>query len=272
MADGIFASKVSATRDANLATNPIFVQLTDGTAVLGVTSGSLDVNLTGSTGSITVTATDLDIRDLTHVSDSVQIGDGTTLADVLDGTVDALYVAITDGTETLAIDASGYVTANINGTVTVTATDLDIRDLTDASDSVSIGDGTDTLAVNTDGSINVNVVSGVQSDEFHDYNTATPAADSTSNLDYTVSNTTGLLTSVICSSSGDAKFELQSGPLASLATDAVIFLTGKEGDTKQVFFDPAIEATGTTPTFRVIATNRENQANDVYVTFVGRDI
>jgi hypothetical protein len=64
-------------------------------------------------------------------------------------------VQVTDGTDTLAIDSSGYITANINGTVTVSATNLDIRDLTHVSDSVKIGDGTDFLAVNTDGSINV---------------------------------------------------------------------------------------------------------------------
>ena len=45
MADGNFASKVSATRDANLVTNPIFVELTDGTTAIGVTSNALDVNI-----------------------------------------------------------------------------------------------------------------------------------------------------------------------------------------------------------------------------------
>jgi hypothetical protein len=40
-------------------------------------------------------------------------------------------------------------------TITVTATDLDIRDLTHVSDSIKVGDGTDFLAVNADGSINV---------------------------------------------------------------------------------------------------------------------
>ena len=38
----------------------------------------------------------------------------------------------------LAIDGSGFITTNVNGTVTVSATDLDIRDLTSASDSVEI--------------------------------------------------------------------------------------------------------------------------------------
>jgi len=38
----------------------------------------------------------------------------------------------------LLIDSSGHITSNINGSVTVSASDLDIRDLTSASDSVEI--------------------------------------------------------------------------------------------------------------------------------------
>ena len=38
----------------------------------------------------------------------------------------------------------------------VSATDLDIRDLSHTQDSIKIGDGTDFLAINADGSINVN--------------------------------------------------------------------------------------------------------------------
>lgn len=53
------------------------------------------------------------------------------------------------GTNLLAVAADGSVTA------VVTATDLDIRNLTHVSDSVQIGDGTDLLTVNADGSINV---------------------------------------------------------------------------------------------------------------------
>lgn len=117
-------------------------------------------------GSVVVTATDLDIRALTN-ADVVTIEDGGGSITV-DGTVAATQsgtwsvdldagaeVIITDGTDTLAIDASGFITANINGTVAVSATDLDIRDLTHVSDSVQVGDGTDLLAVNADGSINV---------------------------------------------------------------------------------------------------------------------
>lgn len=66
--------------------------------------------------------------DLSHVDDSVKIGDGTDF---------------------LAVNADGSINA------VVAATDLDIRDLSHAQDSVKIGDGTDFLAVNADGSINI---------------------------------------------------------------------------------------------------------------------
>lgn len=51
------------------------------------------------------------------------------------------------------------VDANIiNASLTVNATNLDIRDLSHVQDSVKIGDGTDFLAINADGSINTNAI------------------------------------------------------------------------------------------------------------------
>ena len=65
------------------------------------------------------------------------------------GTHDTIDVSISNGTYRAAIDSSGYFTININGNVTVDATDLDIRDLTSASDSVAVTtvkpDGTNTM-------------------------------------------------------------------------------------------------------------------------------
>lgn len=115
------------------------------------------VNSTGALwvtmdGDVNVTATDLDIRDLDGATDTVNLNDGTN---------------------SLVIDSSGFVTANINGDVNVTqgtdpwvigdggnsitvdAVDLDIRDLVSATDEVGIGDGTNSLVVNGDGSLNV---------------------------------------------------------------------------------------------------------------------
>ena len=117
-------------------------------------------------------AVDFDIRDLTHVSDSVKIGDGTDFLEVnADGslnitdnggslTVDGVdfdirdlsasqdNVAISDGTDTLAVNADG----SINTNATITATDLDIRDLTHVSDSIRLGDGTVLNTITTLGS------------------------------------------------------------------------------------------------------------------------
>lgn len=71
---------ISANRDQNAVTNPIFIRPGDGTVNQGFTGGSADVNVTNT---VTVTATDLDIRDLSHLAakDTVQIGDGVNLAD-----------------------------------------------------------------------------------------------------------------------------------------------------------------------------------------------
>lgn len=103
-------------------------------------SGDEALNVYFLNASFPITATDLDIRDLTSATDSVEIKTAAGVA--------------------LAIDASGFVTANINGTVT-------ISDLVYTSDSVTahqggtwsnqITDGVETLAINADGSINVNL-------------------------------------------------------------------------------------------------------------------
>jgi len=73
---------------------------------------------------------------------------------ILDSSESSIEIK-TAGGQALAIDGSGYVTANINGTVTVDATDLDIRDLTHVSDSVKIGDGTETANVNASNELQV---------------------------------------------------------------------------------------------------------------------
>jgi len=96
---------------------------------------------------LTVDAVDLDIRDITHVSDSIKVGDGTDF---------------------LAIAADGSIAVTDNGaSLTVDAVDLDIRDLTAASDSVDswLNDGAGTALTSTlvgaDQALDVNVVGGV---------------------------------------------------------------------------------------------------------------
>lgn len=107
---------------------------TDGTAI-GHVGDALKVDI----GSVA----DLDIRDLSASQDNV---------------------AISDGTDTLAINADGSINISDNGgSLTVDATDLDIRDLNFASDSVTsrMQDGSGNALSSTGGSLDVNITSGV---------------------------------------------------------------------------------------------------------------
>lgn len=93
-------------------------------------------------------------------------------ANVTDGataSTNMVQVGGSDGTnaQLFLTDTSGRLFVNVNGDVNVTqgtspwvvsATDLDIRNLSASQDNVAISDGTDTLAVNADGSINVQTV------------------------------------------------------------------------------------------------------------------
>lgn len=68
------------------------------------------------------------------------------------------YVLSSNGTKITHTNVSGKdgLDVNIvNASIVVTATDLDIRDLSHSQDSIKVGDGTDFLAINADGSINI---------------------------------------------------------------------------------------------------------------------
>jgi len=134
----------------------------DGTPI-GHVSDALKVDI----GSVT----DLDIRDLTHVSDSVKIGDGTEfLAVNVDGSINAVVTAtdldIRALTQTDEITAyqgtSPWVIGDGGGSITVDASDLDIRDLTAASDSIAawLSDGSGNAIGSTAGALDVNIASG----------------------------------------------------------------------------------------------------------------
>jgi hypothetical protein len=354
MADILGPTLISRDNDANTLANPIFVNLSDGTDTLAVNAdGSLNVTVTGgasntqfaedtahvsgdigtemlavrrdtaasgvsadgdyatlnvdSTGrlwcnvsnTVTVSATDLDIRDLVFATDKVDVSgstlganSGVDIGDVtINNAVGASAVNIQDGGNSITVDGS----VSITGSVTVTATDLDIRDLAFATDKVDVSGSSVTVsatdldirdltlaqdAVKISGNstansltnpIFVQLTSSIIAGEVNSFNTgAAVAAAGTSNHDYTVV-TAMKLKSVICSASGKCKFEIQVGPVASLVSKAVAFVT-PTNPTVEVFFDPPIEIpTTSTGTVRVIRTNRENQAQDVYSTIIGLD-
>ena len=98
------------------------------------------------------------------------------------------YLRSSDGTLITHTTVGGKEALDVNvaNTIDISATDLDIRDLSHTQDSVKVGDGTDFLAVNADGSINA-VVSATDLD-IRDLSFATDSVD-VSGSSVSVSNT-----------------------------------------------------------------------------------
>lgn len=82
--------------------------------------------------------------DLSHVDDSVRLGDGTTLHT---GTT----VGGDHGLDVYLINTEIAVTQGSDSPWTVDATDLDIRDITHVSDSIRLGDGTSLITSTLEG-------------------------------------------------------------------------------------------------------------------------
>lgn len=254
------------------------VAIGDGTDLLAINAdGSL--NITDNGGSITVDGSVTTTVQSDHVDDSAftiatdyvsgmgALADETTPDSVDEGDIGLVrmtldrklltrVVGATDANR-LDIDASGHAQVDL-AAVSVTAVPVSA-----------------TTAANTEvNPIFVQVVSGATSgNEIHDYDTqAALASDTPDNHDYTVAGTTFMLKSIIAAASGAMKLEVQTGPVASLATVAVGFIP-KHGGHTQLFFDPPVEVPVTsTGTVRVIRTNREGAAQDVYSTIIGYDL
>lgn len=254
------------------------VAISDGTDTLAINADG-SINITDNGGSLTVDATNLDIRDLSAAQDNVAISDGTdTLAVNADGSINSVVtatdldirdidaaqdnIAISDGTDTLAVNADGSINS------IVTATDLDIRDLTHVSDSVKIGDGTDFVAVNADGSLNV-VVKENPGTEIVNYDTSAAVAGGASdNHDYTSTNF--LLQGVFASASGKLKIELQveTGAATNVFNTIAVQFNSTATPNMELILKSAYQVPAGARV-RVIRTNRENQAQDVYSTILG---
>ena len=248
MADGSFPTLISKDTSANAVANPVWVELTDGTTAISVTSNKLDVNV----GTVTVTASALDIRDLVAGAGATGDNIGIMANTVKDGTAGTFYYPLVDSDGNLQVDV-----------LTAPA----VRTITKATDSIQISK--DTAANSSTNPIYVAVTTDVISaTEIHDYDTTVD----TGNNDYTVTGTTFLLKSVIFGASGGMKATVQTGPVGTLVTKAVGFIP-HQGGTFQMEFNPPIEVPVTsTGTVRVIMTNREGSAQSLYSTIIGNDI
>lgn len=284
---------IDATTDANMLT----------------VNADGSVNVTDNGGSITVDATDLDIRDLVFATDKVDVT-GSTVA--LDAPTLAALESIT------VQNGSGVDAVNIQdggNSITVDATDLDIRDLTHASDSVAIGDGTDLLEVNTDGSLNTNIRDGAGNaltssaagatrpldvalrdsagalysaanplpvavsvdsvgTEINDHNTApTVAAGATSNHDYTTVSSFRL-TQIEASSSGKMRIEVQVETAAGSGTFNTVFVQFNSAAAPNMSIRLAAPVTvASGAKVRIIRRNAEVLlAQDLYSTICGQSL
>ena len=231
-------------------------------------TGALWVNDT-NTASIPSKADDSAFTIATdNVSPAGYLADETTPDNVDEGDVGLARMTLdrkqlmviadaTTDSQRLAIDSSGNAQVDL-AAVSVTAVPV--------SKDASANTETNPIFVQV-------VSTAVSSEEVQDYDTASAvASDAADNHDYTVAGTTFLLKSIIVSGSSAVKYELQTGPVASLATRAVGFTT-EANPTAQIFFDPPIEVPVTsTGTVRIIRTNRDNQAQDLYSTIIGNDV
>lgn len=175
-----------------------FLRTSGGGLLTSTTAGSkeaLDVNIAASDISISVAESDVYAEDSAHVSGddgafmlavrrdtraagSDADGDYSSLnvnasgelwvkdADVLAQLQSGVVVSATDldirdlssATDSIAAVQSGTWSVEISdagGSITVDALDFDIRDLSHTQDSIRLGDGTDFLAINADGSLNM---------------------------------------------------------------------------------------------------------------------
>lgn len=221
-------------------------------------SNANPVPVSDAGGSLTIDAVDLDIRDLAFATDSV---------DVSGSSVDVTATDLDIRDLTFATDKVDVTGSDI--TATVTATDLDIRDLTHVSDSIKIGDGTDFLAVNTDGSLNVVIQEDVGT-EVVAYNTAAAvAAGATSNHDQVFASASKLY-QILASASGKMKIEVQvetGSATGVFNTRAVAF-----NSTASPNIDISLAKYAEIPLgarVRIIRTNKDNQAQDLYSTIIG---
>jgi len=200
-------------------------------------SGDYDYLNLDASGALRVSATDIDIRDLTQATDSVAIGDGTTL---------------------VTVNADNGLEVHVNNTLTVQATDFDIRDLTHVSDSIKIGDGTDFLAIESDGSINVNANIGA-TDSVYDYGSANLVKDTETTVVTESPSVDTLYAGVMVSGAGYCEWAVKFGTTSS---EAIIlkFWTTPSNPTYYVDL-PDYLTVSSGETILVTGTNREKGAS-----------
>jgi len=239
----------NAQTEVNNAAGASAVNIQDGGNVISIDDGAGSITVDNATLSVVGGGVEATALRVTIASDSTGL------------------LSIDDNGGSLTVDQSTH--GNLQANVTLQINDVDVS----ATVPVPISA---TAAANTElNPIFVKAVDTVVSaSEVHDYDTATVAASSTSNHDYTITGTTGFLKQVHYASSGPLKVEIQTGPVASLVTIGVRFLPrAGGGDVFDISSTPREVPVTSTGTIRVIRTNRDPGVSiDVYSTIVLNDV
>jgi hypothetical protein len=223
----------------------------------------------------------------------VFISDATTSTQKLkvnaDGSIDTNFatgskIIITDGTDDLEVNADGSInvkqdklafatdTVDVSGsdvTATVSATDLDIRDLSASTDSVQANLFDEAgVAYSQANPLPVELTQDQSGDEIVDFNTsAAVAKDASVNHDYSVSAGKTFL--------GEEAWVSGSGKLkAELLVNGAIKWVGFNSTANPNIRIPLekIMKANATEVIRFTITNRDKQAQDVYSTLTGLEI
>jgi len=158
-----------------------------------------------------------------------------------------------------------------DGAALVRGIDLDIRDLTHASDSIKIGDGTDFLAINADGSINTKteIIRGLEGHVLSYATSAAVAKDAVITHDYVVTNAkTFLGSALLVGARGEVKVRFGTWDGTTFTVMGVFFQQPKMN---QSILIPNLKAVGDgTLAVRIEVTNLDN-ASDLYSTLQGEE-
>lgn len=167
------------------------------------------------------------------------------------------------------VDASGS-TVELGATtlaalenITVVATDLDVRDISHSQDSIKIGDGTELLAINSDGSINVKISDKSPGSEINDYNSNNSLAAGATGVHTYTSVGNFYLTQLESSGSGKMKITVNINGSPKF----VQFNSNANPNMSVMLSNPILVTTGQTVT--IDRKNRENQPQDVFSTIIG---
>lgn len=254
------SQKLKVNADGSIDTNTSLpsgtqVEITDGTE-------TLEINADGSLNSV-VTATDLDIRALTN-ADVVTVEDGGGSL-----TVDGTVAATQSGTWDIGTITNDVNIADGGNSITVDAVDLDVRDLTAASDSVQANLFDEAgVAFSAANPLPVVQTSDQAGDEIVDFQTsASVAKDASVNHDYTVTAATTFLgEQAWISGSGKLKAEvLVNGALKYVAFNSTA------NPNVEIPLGKILKGAAT-EVIRITITNRDNQPQDVYSTLSGLEV